>query len=301
MSAAAEPLFVRLAGLHAEGLEADEEILRDALASGTPCLQRLALEMTDGVSAGLVPLVVELAASDDPLVALAAVEVLRTGDGEAWAEALIRALRHPLTAVRLAALSALRDRRIDAALPALVDALSDTEPVVRKEAVIALARYRSNGLTAVVLRRVDDAEAPVREAALLAVAEIGDRSCLRTIRRATSDAEWQVRKAAAIALGKFQQAEARSALISLLGDEAWEVVREALLSLAAGGLPFIEATVRLVEFPISDVRIALARSAGGSGDVRWIEEIQRLRDDPDTGVTKAARAAIDQLTPEPRP
>ncbi len=96
-------------------------------------------------------------------------------------------------------------------------------------------------------------------------------------------------------LGRFPGQAAEAALRDTLGDPAWQVVREAALSLSrlqAGG---DERLAGLLLHELADLRIAAAVALGESRNPAWIARLEPFLNDPDAGVQKSARRAIERL------
>jgi HEAT repeat protein len=160
---------------------------------------------------------------------------------------------------------------------------------VRREAVIALAHYRNHDL----LSALRDKSPAVRKVAVAAVGEFEGELVFLIL--ALSDDNWQVRREAATALGRFPGQATEAALRDILGDPAWQVAREAALSLSRLQAGDDERVAALLLHELADLRIAAAVALGESQNPAWIARLEPLLNDPDTGMHKSARCAIERL------
>jgi hypothetical protein len=181
---------------------------------------------------------------------------------------------------------------------ALLRTIDDPVPEVRREVVIALTYYRNDELLPALRSALRDNSAAVRKAAVAAVAEF-DGSLVFLILALTDD-NWQVRREAAIALGRFPADAAVAALRNTLGDPAWQVEREAVLSLSRLRASDDERVARLLFHELADLRAAAAFALGESLNPAWIARLELLLSDPDAGVEKSARRAIERLASSKR-
>ena len=289
-----------------ESLEGGErlptKILVTYLQHPEDSIRRLAIELLEyGNDPAAIPALLRAAADANIEVSLSASEVLRSFRNPSAVKHLIEGLRHPAPETRLAAVVALRERRAPDAVKGLLRNISDVESEVRREAVIALAHYRNHDLLPALRSALRDESPAVRKVAVTAVAEFDDGALIfDDLVAALSDNNWQVRREAVIALGRYPGQAAEAALRDTLGDSAWQVAREAALSLSrlqGGG---DERLAGLLLHELADLRMAAAVALGESRNPAWIARLRPLLNDPDTGVQKSARRAIERLAPVKR-
>jgi HEAT repeat protein len=84
-------------------------------------------------------------------------------------------------------------------------------------------------------------------------------------------------------------------LVILLEDDRWEVVKEALIGLGKLSTPVASRVTGFLTHEIADVRIAAAQALGGIGGNSAVEALSAALSDPDTGVQKAAKRAIEEI------
>jgi len=169
------------------------------------------------------------------------------------------------------------------------------EPEIRRQAVTAVANYRSRDQLPALRSALRDESPVVRKVAIAAVAEFDDALVFDDLVTALADPNWQVRREAALGLGRFPSEDAKAALNATLEDPAWQVVREAALSLARLQADAGEAITALLGHALADLRIAGAVALGESQNPSWIGRLEPLLNDPDGGVRKSARFAIERL------
>jgi hypothetical protein len=75
----------------------------------------------------------------------------------------------------------------------------------------------------------------------------------------------------------------------------WQVAREAALSLSRLQSGDDERVAALLLHELADLRIAAAVALGESQNPAWIARLEPLLNDPDTGMHKSARCAIERL------
>jgi HEAT repeat protein len=109
------------------------------------------------------------------------------------------------------------------------------------------------------------------------------------------DEDWQVRRESAIALSRFPSGPSVAGLSGALDDTHWQVAKEALVSLGKLRAPATSGVVSLLSHGMTDVRMAAATALGESGDQATVGQLETLLKDPDTGVQKAARLALEKL------
>lgn len=202
-------------------------------------------------------------------------------------------------AARAAAILALRELRVPEAIPALTRAVEDAFPHVRREAVIALAHLRRGEVLPTLRQKLNDADPEVRKIAVGAVSFFQEPATNPDLLRTLFDEDWQVRRESAIALSRFPSEGTVVALTGALDDTHWQVTKEALLSLgklrAGGSAPL----AWFLSHEIADVRIAAATALGDCRVDTAVTELEALLNDPDTGVQKAARRALERLNDPP--
>jgi HEAT repeat protein len=208
---------------------------------------------------------------------------------------LIQGLAHPNPTARAAAIFGLRDLRSLEAIPALIRAASDEDAYVRREAIIALAHLRRLETLPVLRQTLKDAEPEVRKIAVGAVNFFQESSTNSDLLDALFDEDWQVRRESAIALSRFPSGPTVAGLSGALDDTHWQVAKEALVSLGKLRAPATSRVVSLLSHGMTDVRMAAATALGESGDQATVGQLETLLKDPDTGVQKAARLALEKL------
>ena len=259
-------------------------------------IRRLAIELLEyGNDPAAVPALLQAAADANIEVSLSASEVLRSFRNPSAVKHLIEGLRHPAPETRLAAVLALRERRAPDAVKGLLRNLRDVESEVRREAVIALAHYRNHDLLPALRSALRDTSSAVRKVTVTAVAEFDGALVFDDLVAALSDENWQVRREAATALGRFPGQAAEAALRDTLDDSAWQVAREAALSLSRLQAGDDERVAGLLSHEVADLAHAAAVALGESRNPAWIDRLEPLLNDPDTGVQKSARRAIERL------
>jgi HEAT repeat protein len=77
------------------------------------------------------------------------------------------------------------------------------------------------------------------------------------------------------------------------------VVKEALAGLGKLRAPAAASLIPFLSHEVADVRIAAATALGESGEKAAVRKLEALVTDPDTGVRKAARRALERLN-DPR-
>jgi HEAT repeat protein len=295
----AEDIFLTLAESLEDGKRLPTEILVTYLRHPEDSIRKLAAELIEyGNDPTAIPALLEVAADANIEVGLLASEALRSFQHPAAVQYLIEGLSDSSAETRLAAVLALRERRATDAIGGLLRSLDDPEAEVRREAVIALTYYRNDDLLPALRSALRDRSAAVRKAAVAAVAEF-DRALVFLILALTDD-NWQVRREAAIALGRFPGDAAVAALRNTLGDPAWQVEREAVLSLARLQASDDERVARLLFHELPDLRATAASALGESLNSAWIAQLELLLGDPDVGVEKSARRAIERLASSKR-
>jgi HEAT repeat protein len=287
-------IFLTLVESLEDGERLPTKILVTYLRHPEDAIRKLAVELIEyGNDPAAIPALLRAAADSNIEVSLSASEVLRSFRNPAAVEYLVEGLRHPAPETRLAAVVALRERRAPGAVDGLMRNLGDVEPEVRREAVIALAHYRNHDLLPALRSALRDVSPAVRKVAVAAIAEF-DGSLVFLI-LALSDDNWQVRREAATALGRFPGQAAEAALRDTLGDSAWQVAREAALSLSRLQAGDDERVAGLLSHELADLRLAAAVALGESQNPGWIARLEPLLNDPDRGVQKSARRAIERL------
>jgi HEAT repeat protein len=291
-----QQIFLTLVESLENGKRLPTKILIAYLLHPEAAIRKLAVELIEyGNDPVAIPALLQAAADSNIEVSLSASEVLRSFRDPAAIEYLVEGLSHPAPETRLAAVVALRERRAPGAVDDLLRAMDDAEPEVRREAVIALAHYRNTDLLPALRSALRDKSPGVRKVAVAAVAEF--KGELVFLLLALSDDNWQVRREAATGLGRFPGQAAEAALRDMLSDPAWQVVREAALSLARLRAGDDERVADLLSHELPDLRLAGAAALGESQNPAWIARLEPLLNDPDTGVQKSARRAIERLAP----
>jgi HEAT repeat protein len=289
-----QQIFLTLVESLEGGKRLPTKLLVTYLQHPEDAIRRLAIEVIEyGNDPAAIPALLRAAADPDIEISVAAGEALRSFRNLAATKHLIEGLEYPASETRLAAVVALRERNEPEAVNALLRTISDPVPEVRREVVIALACYRDDELVPALRSALRDKSAAVRKAAVAAVANF-DGSLVFLILALTDDS-WQVRREAAIALGRFPCDGAVAALRNTLGDPAWQVEREAVLSLSRLQASDDERVARLLFHELADLRAAAASALGESLNPAWIARLELLLNDPDAGVEKSARRAIERL------
>ncbi|WP_024801084.1 fumarate reductase/succinate dehydrogenase flavoprotein subunit [Nocardia sp. BMG51109] len=168
-----------------------------------------------------------LAASDDPVVRAAVIELLRTsrsGDRELFGKAMV----DPDHRVRIEAVSALVSVND---WPALTAAAHDENREVRIAAARGLATVGRGG-RATVRTLAEDHDPLVRAAALAAFATLGAADDAATLSAALNDSAWQVREGAARGHAGLDPQYAAEALRPALADPHPDVRKATVLTLS---------------------------------------------------------------------
>ncbi len=289
-------IFLTLVESLEDGEHLPTKILVTYLQHPEDAIRKLAVELIEnGNDPAAIPALLRAAADSNIEVSLAASEVLRAFRNPAAVEYLIEGLGHPAPETRLAAVVALRERRAPGAVDGLLRRIEDGEPEVRREAVVALAHYRNHDLLPALRSALRDESPAVRKVAVAVVAEFDGALVFDDLVIALSDNNWQVRREAVTALERFPGQAAEAALHDTLGDSAWQVAREAALSLSRLQAGDDERVAGLLSHELADLRAAGAVALGESKNPAWIARLEPLLNDPDTGVQKSARRAIERL------
>jgi HEAT repeat protein len=289
-------IFVTLAESLEDGEQLPTETLINYLRHPEDAIRRLTVELLEYNNDPIaIPALLEAAADANIEISIAAGDVLRSFRNVAGIPKLIEGLSSTRPETRLAAVVALRDRRAPSAVEDLLRSLGDPEPEVRREAVLALAQYRRDDLLLAFRSALRDESPAVRKVAVSVIAEFDSAFVFDDLILALDDPNWQVRREAAIALGRFPGQAAQAALLDSLNDSSWQVVRESVVSLGKLRPPGLGEVARLLLHELADLRIAVAVALGESRNPAWIERLEPLLNDPDTGVQKSARRAIERL------
>jgi HEAT repeat protein len=143
---------------------------------------------------------------------------------------------------------------------------------------------------------LNDPNAEVRRIAVGVVASFPDCVSASELSGALFDCEWQVRREAAIALSRFSSDESTTTLlVRALEDEYWQVTKEAIQSLGQIKANIPHPIRPYGSHAVADVRIATAVALGEMRATECIADLKSLSEDPDTGVQKAARRALEQI------
>jgi HEAT repeat protein len=198
LSQKGQPAVIRVAAasaLVALGNRDGLDELRDAVARGSPDLQRVAIDALANFVAGEAPL-------GDP-----AVDAMRA----AAIRSIASALGSPYAQAWRASLRALASMRALDAIP-IIDALAEGSAQVEPRARLARAGIRGGEALAEIEAALLNADPQMRAAACEVAALRGDRDAVRSVARALSDRRFFVRATAARALGALGGPEAATAL-----------------------------------------------------------------------------------------
>ena len=291
-----QQIFTTLAESLEDGERLPTETLIAYLRHREEAIRKLTVELLEYNNDPIaVPALLEAAADDNIEVSIAASEILRSFRNPQAVDYLIEGLSDPKPETRLAAVVALRDRGAPAAVAGLVRSLGDPEPEVRREAIIALSHYRRGDLLLALRSGLRDESPAVRKAAVAAVAEFDSAFVFDDLITALSDDNWQVRREAAVALRHFSGQASEAALRDALSDTSWQVAREAAFSLSRLQPSENEHVAGLLVHELADLRIAAVIALGESGNSAWVDRLEPLLNDSDSGVQKSARRAIERL------
>lgn len=176
---------------------------------------------------------------------------------------LVRALRDDQVDVRIVAAAALWRLPDAAAVPALLDLLNDADPTARQWGALALGVTGDTRATDALLALLNDTAEAVRLDALRSLGRIADPAALSGLRDFIVDTSRP----------EEERLEAINALASLRGPDK------------------MNALIRLLEDPNTNIRLHIVNALGQVGDALVIPTLRRRR----AAETAAAiRTAIDE-------
>jgi HEAT repeat protein len=246
-----------------------------------PAQHAVAMERLRSGGADAVPLLIGMlthsSAPDEAELRLTAADLLaKLGPDAADAsEALVAGTRDSDPHVQAVCAAALPKVGVppDTAVPLLTDMLGGQHVVVAAQ---ALSQYRAGAAPAV--------------SALVRVLEDKSQS---------TEARWN----AARTIGKIgpDAAGAVAALIDALGDDEWTIREHCAESLGQIGAEAagdgVAALLTALDDPVARVRKDAARSLGQIGADEALPQIEKLLEDPEEIVRKAAQGAVEKLKP----
>ncbi len=113
--------------------------------------------------------------------------------------------------------------------------------------------------------------------------------------RVIGDRDDSIRRRAAKILGELRDPQAVEPLIALLHDDVYSIRREAAAALITIGAPAMDPVIAVLDDEDDDVRKRAADILGGVGDLHVIGALERLYDDEDWYVRKAAAEAVTKI------
>lgn len=222
------------------------------------------------LTAPWIPRIHPYLASDDPVIAAKAADLLvRWGDKTATA--------------------------------ALVSLLEAPDPMIRLSAASSLQKLADPHTFRPLLRAAHDDNGAVRAAAAEALGAIAGLSVHREsivegLRGLTRDLDGAVRAGATRALGEAGSARETPVLIVLLGDRETGVVTAAASALGRlGERSAVPALIALLAEGAQDPRLAAARSLGYLGDSRAVQPLVMALEDDDFGLRLVSLKALGLL------
>jgi HEAT repeat protein len=163
---------------------------QDRVALGIPGIVQNALSSLDNV---------------DPNIRVKAVQMLASMQHPVTRDAVLNALKHPMSDVRKAAAAALGKIKDPAAVPALIEALRDEDSGVRQLAAAALGKIKDPAAVPALIEALRDIFSDVRSRAAAALGEIKDPAAVPALTEALRDEDRGVRGAVAAALWEINK------------------------------------------------------------------------------------------------
>jgi HEAT repeat protein len=232
-------------------------------------------------------------------VRLAAAQSLSELKDTTSGQVLLRWAAHTDAFVQAAVLRALRELRIAGAFDPALRALSHPLAAVRLEAVGVLGWLKDQrALAQLSSVAAGDADPDVRRAAVgsLGLCPEPAEPIVDALLRALRDDAWQVREEAASTLGKLRALQSREALIASLDDPYWQVRLKSARALGRFRDPAAgPALAVLLSHAISNLRKEAALALGELGDHNVLPALQAAQGDADPEVRKAVRIALQQI------
>jgi HEAT repeat protein len=188
----------------------------------------------------------------------------------------------------------------EAGIEALMTATKDSERSIRLRAIWALGNLQAASAVQLLTTILEGtSNVPEKRKAAEALGQIGDESALDSLIIALQfDSNEGVRSSAAEALGMLNDRRALNMLIRSLHSDASPIVRaSAAKALEWMGDPAaVDALIVALTDSHSDVRFRAAQALRGLRDVRAVEPLRALLDDPQT--TRHVRGAAEQALEE---
>ncbi|CAG4921197.1 HEAT repeat domain-containing protein [Paraburkholderia saeva] len=239
----------------------------------------------------------------DEAVRLAAAQSLSELKDATSGPVLLRWVAHTEPFVQTAVLRALRALRLADAFDPALRALSHPLAAVRLEAVGVLGWLKDQrALTQLAAVAAGDVDPDVRRSAIgsLGLCPAPTTTIVDALLSALRDDAWQVREEAATTLGKLRALQSREALVASLDDPYWQVRLKSARALGRLRDPASgPALAVLLSHAISNLRKEAALALSELGDRDVLPALMRVRDDADPEVRKAVRIALQQIGDRP--
>jgi HEAT repeat protein len=198
----------------------------------------------------------------------------------------------------------LGEARDPRAVEALASVLDDVEGDIRRAAACALGRIGDAKAIELLLTCLQSEYPHRRLIGVLGLMEIKAEWVVEPLITALQDQDDTVRSEAAAALGASGDSRAIPPLINALSDEWWVyagedkyyTVREsAKRALKEIGEPATDALIALLKSDDVNQRWVAARFLGDMEDLRAVEPLTAVLNDPDSGVRLGAKNSLERL------
>lgn len=234
--------------------------------------QKFMFRLLDAVATQeVVPDLLPRIRSEDWMVRLSVVRLLRRFSTEAVRDALVAVLQDPHKAVRQAALEGLSALNMPIDPEPISKLLRDPDLVVQSKAIEAIIRIRDPRSVSYLLDLLQDESEYVRRAAVEVLNRVGDPNIIKELLNALRDSDWWVRVRAADALGTIGGPKVVDAILALIKDQDPFVRRSAIeiLNMTKDERAY-EHLIKALEDQDWWVRERAADALAGLGDKRAV-------------------------------
>ena len=202
--------------------------------------------------------------------------------------------------VRLRWLAAARLGKIgdERAVDPLINALQDSHWLVRLHAAKALGRLKSQKGIKPLVGLLNDNNAYVRRRVVSSISQLNtnkDDYVIEVLISALNDSDRVVRARSAWVLGNFVSSTSIRAIAVAVLDPDLNVSWRAIDSLQKIGAAAVPALVGLLEAHDSEVRYRAVKTLGKIRDVRAVQPLENMLNDPVQKVRQRAKYAIHQI------
>ncbi len=181
----------------------------------------------------------------------------------------------------------------------LINTLRDENWLVRLHAVKALGRIGSPNAIEPIISIMNDECIYVRRAIMRVLGKepfVKDPRVTEILLHALSDADRCVRAWSVWSLSYIGSSNVVRAIADAVSDPDNNVSWRAIDALQQIGIPAINVLIQLLESSNGEVRYRSVKALGKIGDVRALDAIKGVLDDPDVKVRWRAKLAHHQLT-----